>query len=448
MDGSPGGVVPSKWAEQLNFFSMYEGGENSEDDFKSDYIWFRANEPEASRLESARDDPVIVPDDSPNGKATHMERWAAEFGARRHVQSLRLEASLSRKAAEMQIARAERERDDALDAVEIVSKQLLAASSKKPSFESNGDPNELARVRSELKQVCAERDELRILCDDLKRDAERQASVCAERDELRLACERLGRDREKQRQAESQTNGEDRLLKGCSERRDDAHRSLGRDEHRRHIEDLRSQLDAACVARDDARASAESSRRVIERLSSELVAARRTRVHASQSMWDEVARLKGECEAAQRDRALLRNKLRSSLHALSDNDVAAEFFRREPAALEMINRHCLADSSAHANEAPRAAAKGWNSTIRYGWPPSKHVNGASPSPDHVPVWVTRIAPYYTRTDFDAVRRRCRQFEAELARASHHTEAVTALRTESRVALTPQLRPLAGSDSLL
>jgi len=55
---------------------------------------------------------------------------------------------------------------------------------------------------------------------------------------------------------------------------------------------------------------------------------------------------------------------------------------------------------------------------RIGVPPRRDQTRsvARPRDANVPNWVSHLAPYYTKDDFSAIRSKCAQFEAELARS--------------------------------
>lgn len=258
-------AVPA-WAQQLS--ALMEEGEGGED-FEDAYIWFGAE---------ASDSPVTL---EGGREASESARRAAVRGSRREREHLELSVELSQRWAEVAIRRLERERDDALDAVELVSGQLIEAA---------GDVGE---------------------------------------------------------------------------------KDLAIDGLRAEVAALRAQL------------------------------------------------------SANKDKALIRAECDTPQHLakqLSDTDVAAEFFRRQPAAFAFLAAPPRRDENGR-----------WQVATRLGWPPRKSVTPSKA--DDVPGWVRKIAPFYTKEDFEALRARCHQFEAELARAA------------IRDCHAPRLKPVASSSSV-
>mmetsp|Transcript_22351 Transcript_22351/g.68808 ORF Transcript_22351/g.68808 Transcript_22351/m.68808 type:complete len:604 (+) Transcript_22351:100-1911(+) len=598
MEGSTLTFLPPNWADQLTVMKIYEDVDKDEF-FFNNYIWFKAMGPDE---EDAADEPAEK-EEMDEAVLYRLRQQAAMFGAAKHLKLLSLGVEIARAASERRVARAERERDEALDAVEFVTKAMLA-------------------VRGQLEKTSKERDDARSACataladhgkleEALERLADRQAkeedatkrrvaALEAERDDARrdahvtekalaLSSSEISKERDEARRAltllektstterakaakehdallrriDAKAEALVRLDETCEEAKtalaavgaenarlkrdvDDALKARERleavlagvrrdlDEVRNHRDQLSAELEyasafedadgvdvrrtelavaavvvdedrsssvssgrhnnksddkvAATLAaeRDDARADAENSRRVVERVTSELVAARK-------SEGGDAARLAEENAQIRRERDVLHAKLCSLVYDTHPAKAtiakaspraleAAEFFKREPGALAMLASHAhddlddLDDVPDELDDATRArsdslnwpptseatprtkgrlrhprvkeessppradddsasiassSAAGWTTTSRVGWPPSRHKSTAlqrvadddqagHTQQDDLPVWVKRIAPHYSKADFDNVRLRCLQFQAEVARAHRAT----------------------------
>ena len=560
MEGSTMTFLPPRWTDQLSVMKIYEDVDRDEYLFNN-YIWFKAQAPEDEAAEeetkeTEEDDESDDESDAeppPAAVLFRLRQQAAMFGATKHLKLLELAVEIAKKASERQVGRAEKERDDALDAVEYVTKKLLVVRDELTSARRERDDvrdacddlsQEHQRIAAEVDRVIAkhaaqqaieveehivaprrqqEEDDARVL--KAERDAmekERDEALRAlklleqtsssERDRMKKELETITKERDDKTEAWYRLNGVIEALKTerdaavdaverLEREKDDADRARERVDAvlastRRDVDELRvlkDQLEAhrdqlaaeleyershedaeglgvdhpfpaiatavveeatrekttagdleKTVAlltseRDEARADAEGSRRVIERMATELVVAREHERSPREARSEDLA-------SVRRERDLLHAKLCSLIYDTQSSEL---FHRDAGAAVAMLD---IDDETICAGSersiSPRAAQPrlchpevkegsplqngspgSWTTTSRAGWPPSRrestslNVNASkalTSPPDDLPTWVKRIAPYYTKADFDNVRLRCIQFEADMARAHRTT----------------------------
>ena len=461
------------WADQLTVMKIYEDVD-SDDFLVKNYIWFKALSPEDD-IEEDEEKPVDnKKEEEEEASLAYLRSQAAAFGACKQSKLLELQSELTRAATARLVARLEEERDEALDAVEFVTKKLLA-------------------VRSELERARSERARVEAACVDLSREHERversverltkdaatveimrkktdaylesqresqyaldlvkreRNAALRDRDEARTEARRIEVQRDLEREEARRTaqvmeqqmtllrNERDLAEKRLRQDDDEAARARDRLEAvvfnmRRELEDLRKKDPSRKSEKQlaEARADADNSRRIVERIASQLVAARNGGPTDDLFLTKEINRLSDDNKKIRRERDVLHAKICNLVyddahHSEKKHDLAAEFFKSAPGALAMIDLHDTGKQqhptpTSHTSPStPPSTRKtsplkedlSWTTSVSYTTTTRKDGN------HDLPAWVKRIAPYYTKADFDNVRLRCIQFENEMAKAHHH-----------------------------
>lgn len=140
--------------------------QNADCDFEDDYIWFGAEPPDAAEaLTTAGINASKL--SSSLGPAAQQQHMAST-GARGEWQRNKLAVELAQRWAESSVARLEQQLDDALDALELVSTQLLQAVESVAARDRTIDS-----LQAETAATRADRDACRCDAEGLSRDIER-----------------------------------------------------------------------------------------------------------------------------------------------------------------------------------------------------------------------------------------------------------------------------------
>lgn len=155
-----GSGTPRHWAMLLSLLQE----ENADCEFEDDYIWFGAEPPDAAEaLPATGGKPLVL--SSSSGPA--QQQRIASIGTHGERQRNKLAVELAQRWAESSIGRLEQQLDDALDALELVSAQLLQAVENVAIRDRTIDS-----LQAEAAATRADRDACRCDAESLSRDIE------------------------------------------------------------------------------------------------------------------------------------------------------------------------------------------------------------------------------------------------------------------------------------